>query len=402
MRDAAALDQADPLRSFRDHFELPERVIYLDGNSLGPLPRATPERIARLMHEEWGRSLIRAWNEHGWIDLSRRVGDKIGQLIGAEPGSTIVCDSTTINLFKCLRAAMELNLSRRHVVTETGNFPTDAYVLDDVVTSHRHHFRYDAYDNPLPELGPNTSVLLLSHVNYRTGAMHDMAEVNARAHQYRAPVLWDLSHSVGAVPLSIADDGADFAVGCGYKYLNGGPGAPAFLSVAKRHWDSLELPFHGWLGHADPFAFEPAFRPAAGVGAAQVGTPPILSLAALEVGVDIMLDAPIDRLREKSIGLTERFRLGMEQLGFPCVSPADPARRGSQLSFAHPHGHAIMRALIARGVIGDFRAPDVMRFGFAPLYLRYRDVDDALAMIDEVMREEAWRDPAYQVKLAVT
>jgi kynureninase len=402
MRDAAALDQADPLRSFRDRFELPDRVIYLDGNSLGPLPRATPERIARLMREEWGRSLIRAWNEHGWIDLSRRVGDKIGQLIGAEPGSTIVCDSTSLNLFKCLRAAMELNLSRRHVVTEKGDFPTDAYVLDDVVTSHRHHFRYDAYDDPLAELGPNTSVLLLSHVNYRTGAMHDMAAVDARAHQYRAPVLWDLSHSVGAVPLSIAADGADFAVGCGYKYLNGGPGAPAFLSVAKRHWDSLALPFHGWLGHADPFAFEPAFRPAAGVAAAQVGTPPILSLAALEVGVDIMLDAPMNQLREKSIGLTERFRLGMEPRGFRCVSPADPARRGSQLSFAHPNGHAIMRALIARGVIGDFRAPDVMRFGFAPLYLRYRDVDDALAIIDEVMREEAWRNPAYQVKLAVT
>jgi kynureninase len=257
-------------------------------------------------------------------------------------------------------------------------------------------------DDPVAALREDVAVLMLTHVNYRTGAMHDMATITAAAHRAGALVLWDLSHSVGAVPLDIAAYEVDFAVGCGYKYLNGGPGAPAFLSVSAAHWDAVRFPLTGWLGHADPFAFDPSYVPAHGVAGAVVGTPPILSLAALEVGVDLMLEAPMPLIREKSLALTEQFLTAMQARGFHSITPADPARRGSQVSFSHPDGYAIMRALIARGVIGDFRAPDVMRFGFAPLYLRYRDIDDALAIVDDVMRANAWRDPIHQQKQAVT
>jgi kynureninase len=391
------MDANDPLRSFRDRFSLPEGVIYLDGNSLGPLPRATPDRIATVLRDEWGRALIRAWNDHGWIDLQRRVGDDIGCLIGAEPGSTIVADSTSINIFKCLHAALALRPGRGVILSETGNFPTDLYIAGGIAGAS-----VRVVDDPRAALDSDVAVLMLTHVNYRTGAMHDMASLTAAAHRVGALVLWDLSHSAGAVPLRIAADRVDFAVGCGYKYLNGGPGAPAFLSVAAAHWDRVRFPLTGWLGHADPFAFASAYQPAYGVAAAVVGTPPILSLAALEVGVKLMLEAPMDLIREKSLALTGRFTTQMEQRGFHSITPADPARRGSQVSFSHPDGYAIMQALIARGVIGDFRAPDVMRFGFAPLYLRYQDVDDAMAIVDDVMRAEAWRDPAYQQRQPVT
>jgi kynureninase len=388
-------DASDPLRSFRDRFLLPDGVIYLDGNSLGPLPRATPERIAAVVRQEWGESLIRAWNDHGWIDLARRIGDKIGRLIGAGPGATIVADSTSINLFKCLSAALALRPGRTVILSETGNFPTDLYIAQGIGSLR---VVYDA----VAALDDDVAVLMLTHVNYRTGAMHDMASVTAAAHRAGALVLWDLSHSAGAMPLRIGADEVDFAVGCGYKYLNGGPGASAFLSVSPTLWDGLKFPLTGWLGHADPFAFDPVYTPAKGVAGAVVGTPPILSLAALEVGVDLMLDAPMDLVREKSMALTQKFLSLMGACGFRSISPADPARRGSQVSFSHPDGYAIMQALIARGVIGDFRTPDVMRFGFAPLYVRYRDVDAAMAIIDDVMRTDAWRGPMYQQKKAVT
>ena len=402
MEDAEALDRTDPLRSFRDRFLLPDGVIYLDGNSLGPLPRATPERIATVIRREWGDSLVRAWNEHGWIDLARRVGDKIGRVIGADPGGTIVADSTSINIFKCLTAALALRPGRTVILSEAGNFPTDIYIAEGIAQSYRSGYSVRVVDDPVAMLDRDVAVLMLTHVNYRTGAMHDMASITAAAHRAGALVLWDLSHSAGAVKLNLAADEVDFAVGCGYKYLNGGPGAPAFLSVAAKHWPALRFPLTGWLGHADPFAFDPSYRPAQGVAGAVVGTPPILSLAALEVGVDLMLDAPIDLVRDKSTALTERFLRLMEARGFRSITPADPARRGSQVSFSHPDGYAIVQALIARGVIGDFRAPDVMRFGFASLYLRYRDVDDAVAMLDDIMRTESWRDPTYQQRRAVT
>ncbi len=389
-------DRNDPLAGFRDRFVLPDGVIYLDGNSLGPLPRAAAARIADVVAREWGRSLIRAWNDHGWIDLAPRVGEKIGRLIGAEAGGTIVADSTSINLFKCLGAALALRPDRRVILTETGNFPTDIYIAGCTSGVVR------VVDDPVAALNDEVAVLMLTHVNYRTGAMHDLPAVTAAAHRAGALVVWDLSHSAGAMPLHLARDGADFAVGCGYKYLNGGPGAPAFLSVATPHRERVRFPLTGWLGHADPFAFEPSFRQAAGVAGAVVGTPPILSLAALEVGVDLMLEAPMDAVRAKSIALSQQFLSSMTARGFVSLSPEDPKRRGSQVSFAHPNGYPIMRALIDRGVIGDFRAPDVMRFGFAPLFLRHRDVSDAIAILDDVMATEAWRDPRFQERHPVT
>jgi kynureninase len=396
MDDAEALDRSDPLRSFRERFLLPDGVIYLDGNSLGPVPKETPARIAEVVSREWGESLIRAWNEHGWIDLNRRVGDKIGRLIGAEAGAVIVADSTSINIFKCLHAALALRPDRAVILSETRTFPTDLYIAGSLGRSVR------VVDDPVAALDETVAVLMLTHVNYLTGQMHDMAAITRAAHDAGALVLWDVSHSVGAAPLAVATDGSDFVVGCGYKYLNGGPGAPAFLYAAPRHSDALRFPLTGWLGHADPFAFDPTWRPAPGVAGAVVGTPPILSLAALDVGVDLMLEAPGDLVRAKSLALTSRFRALMEARGFRCITPADPGRRGSQISFSHPDGYAIVQALIARGVIGDFRTPDVMRFGFAPLYVRYRDIDDAVAIVDDVMRTEAWRDKAFQQRQAVT
>lgn len=398
----AARDAADPLAPFRDRFTLPEGVIYLDGNSLGALPRATPERVAQVVTQEWGTSLIRAWNAHGWIDLAQRVGEKIGRLIGAAPGSTIVADSTSINLFKLLGAALAARPGRHTILTETGNFPTDLYVADGLTRLLGRGHQVRAVDDPVAALDDDVAVLMLTHVNYRTGAMHDMASISRAAHAAGALVLWDLSHSVGAVPLALAADGADLAVGCGYKFLNGGPGAPAFLSVSPALQADLRLPITGWLGHAAPFDFAPDFRPAGGVAAAVVGTPPVLSLAALEVGVDLMLEAPMPALREKSLRLGESFLALMDALpGFVPITPRDTTR-ASQVAFRHPDGYAIMQALIARGIIGDFRAPDILRFGLAPLYLRHVDVWDAVAALRDIMRSGAWRDAAFQHRQAVT
>ncbi len=401
-----ALDRADELAPFRDEFDLPADVIYLDGNSLGPLPKATPGRVAEVVAREWGGSLIRAWNAHGWMRLPLSVGEKIGRIIGAEPGSTTVADSTSVNLFKLLAAALEARPTRRVILTETGNFPTDLYVAQGLATLLRRGHSVRAVDDPVAALDDDVAVLMLTQVNYRTGAMHDMAVVTRAAHAVGALTLWDLSHSVGAVPLRVAEDGADFAVGCGYKYLNGGPGAPAFLSVAPRLQADLRLPLTGWLGHAEPFAFAAEYRPAVGIGRGMVGTPPVLSLAALEVGVDLMLRAPMVALRAKSQRLIDLFIALVEQecagLGLRLLTPRDAALRGSQVAFAHPDGYAIMQALIARGVIGDFRAPDVMRFGMAPLYVRYVDVWDAVMVLGEVLRVGAWREVSLVRHGAVT
>ena len=404
--ELAALDRADELAAFRDRFVLPDGVIYLDGNSLGPLPAATPVRVAEVLAREWGHSLIRAWIAHGWIDLPLRVGAKIGRLIGAAPDSTVVADSTSVNLFKLLAAALDLRPDRRVILTETGNFPTDLYIAQGLTELLRRGHVLRAVDDPLAALDHDVAVLMLTQVNYRSGAMHNMAALTRAAHAVGALTLWDLSHSVGAVPLHLAEDDADLAVGCGYKYLNGGPGAPAFLSVAPRLHAMLRSPLTGWLGHAAPFAFAPDYRPADGIARAIVGTPPILSLAALEVGVDLMAEAPVAAVRTKSLRLAELFIALMEPIcaghRFRLLTPREPARRGSQVSFAHPDGYAIMQALIERGVIGDFRAPDVLRFGLAPLYVRHVDVWDAVAILDEVMRSGAWREPRFQAQRAVT
>jgi kynureninase len=406
--EAAALDRADKLAPFRERFALPDGVIYLDGNSLGPLPKATPARITQVMQREWGQSLIRSWTDHGWIDLQFRVGEKIGQLIGAEPGTTVVADSTSVNLFKLLAAALDQRPDRRVILTEEGNFPTDLYMAQGLAAllQRGHVLRPVPSAELAAALDRDVAVLMLTHVNYRSGAMHDMAALTRAAHGVGALALWDLSHSVGAVPLQLAADAVDLAVGCGYKYLNGGPGAPAFLCIAQHLLASARLPLTGWLGHAEPFAFEGNYRPAAGIARAVVGTPPILSLAAFDVGIDIALEAPMPAIRAKSLRLTDMF---MELVEHECggeefrqLTPAAGSARGSQVSLAHPDGYAIMQALIERGVIGDFRAPDVLRFGLAPLYVRYVDVWDAVAMLRAVMRAESWRDTRFQYRRSVT
>jgi kynureninase len=401
--DAAALDRADELATFRDRFVLPDGVIYLDGNSLGPLPKAAQARVAEVLEREWGQSLIRSWSDHGWIDLQFRIGEKIGRLIGAAPGTTVVADSTSVNLFKLLAAALDQRPGRRVIVTEDGNFPTDLYVAQGLATLLQRGHVLRQVTDVTAALDDTVAVLLLTHVNYRSGAMHDMTALTRAAHDAGALVLWDLSHSAGAVPLQLEADGVDLAVGCGYKYLNGGPGAPAFLYVAKRLQDDLRLPLTGWLGHAAPFAFESTYRPAPGITRAVVGTPPILSLAAAEAGIDIALEAPMAAVRAKSQRLGELFiALMAQERAFTPLTPREASARGSQVAFAHPHGYAIMQALIERGVIGDFRAPDVLRFGLAPLYTRHVDVCDAVTVLREVTRGEVWRDVRFQQRRSVT
>jgi kynureninase len=387
---------------------LPDGVIYLDGNSLGPLPKATPARIAQVMQREWGQSLIRSWTDHGWIDLQFRVGEKIGRLIGAEPGTTVVGDSTSVNLFKLLAAALDQRPDRRVILTEEGNFPTDLYMAQGLTAllQRGHVLRPVPSAELVTALDSEVAVLMLTHVNYRSGAMHDMAALTRAAHTVGALALWDLSHSAGAVPLQLAADQVDLAVGCGYKYLNGGPGAPAFLCIAQHLLESVRLPLTGWLGHADPFAFEGTYRPAAGIARAVVGTPPILSLVALDVGIDIALEAPMQAVRDKSVRLADMFIELVEREcggeGFGLLSPTLGSARGSQVSLAHPDGYAIMQALIEHGVIGDFRAPNVLRFGLAPLYVRYVDVWDAVALLRAVMRDETWREPRFRQRRSVT
>jgi kynureninase len=404
--DLVALDRTDPLAGLRDRFVLPDGVIYLDGNSLGALPKATPARVAEVVAHEWGESLIRAWAENDWIGMPLRVGEKIGRLIGASPCSTVVADSTSVNLFKLVSAALTLRPERSVILTEAGNFPTDLYIAQGLTELLGRGHSLQAADDPVATLGPDVAVLMLTHVNYRTGAMHNISAVTRAAHAVGALVLWDLSHSVGAVPLQLAADDVDFAVGCGYKYLNGGPGAPAFLSVAPRLQTGLRMPLTGWLGHAEPFAFASNYRPAEGIARAIVGTPPVLSLVALEVGIDLLVEVPIAALRKKSLRLTSIFMNLVAQecaaYGFRTLTPREPESRGSQVSFAHPNSYAIMQALIARGVIGDFRAPDVLRFGAAPLYVRYADVWDAVAALRAVMEGGEWRADRFSVRGAVT
>jgi kynureninase len=406
--DALALDRTDKLAAFRGRFALPEGILYLDGNSLGALPKATPARLAAIIAEEWGEGLIRSWNRHGWIDMPRRVGDKIARLIGARPGEVMVADSTSVNLFKLIAAALRLRPERRVIVSERDNFPTDLYVAQGLIAllGNRHELRLVTPETLDAALGDDVALVLLTHVNYRSGRMHDMGSVTRRVHDCGALMLWDLAHSAGALPVELGGCDADFAVGCGYKYLNGGPGAPAFLYVAQKLQDRFRSPLTGWLGHAAPFDFDPLYRPAPGIASAIVGTPPILSLAALEVGIDLALEADLAALRAKSLALA---RLFVEQVtescagfGLTLASPSRDAERGSQICYAHPDGYAIMQALIARGVIGDFRAPDILRFGFTPLYTSFADVFDAVAILRAVLASGEWDRPEFKRRAAVT
>ncbi len=406
--DLEALDRADALRPFRERFALPEGVIYLDGNSLGALPKATAARIREVIETEWGNDLIRSWNRHGWIDMQAKVGAKIGRLIGAGDGETIVSDSTSINVFKLLSAALQLRPDRKVILSERDNFPTDLYMAQGLIEllGRGHQLRLAAPEEFPAAIGDDVAVVMLTHVSYRTGRMYDMEAVTRAAHAKGALVIWDLAHSAGAVPVDLAAVHYDFAVGCGYKFLNGGPGAPAFLSIAQRHQDKVRPALSGWFGHDAPFAFEETYRPAGSIARAAVGTPPVLSLAALDVGVDLMLEAPIGALHQKSLRQFDMFRALMDQElnghGFALASVDGPGGRGSQTSYAHPHGWPIMQALIARGVIGDFRAPDILRFGFTPLYLGFAELWDAVAVLREIMETGAWDRPDFHKRAKVT
>ena len=411
--DALALDAADPLAPLREQFELPPGVIYLDGNSLGVLPRATAARVAAVVQQEWGQGLIRSWNAAGWITLPQRVGDKIARLVGVGAGELVVADSTSVNLFKVLSAALNIVAAdapeRRRIVSERSNFPTDLYIAESLARERGFELVLCDADQLPAHLDQRAAVLMLTHVNYRTGRMHDMAALSRAAHEAGALTVWDLAHSAGAVPLSLANDGADFAVGCGYKYLNGGPGAPAFVWAHPRHAERFWQPLAGWMGHAAPFEFTPGYRPAPGITRYLCGTPALLSLAALECGVDTGLAAEplggMAALRIKSLALT---RLFAERVSATCptltmASPPLDAQRGSQVCFSHPElGYPVMQALIARGVIGDFRAPDILRFGFTPLYSRFVDAFDAAEHLREVLDTAEWRQPEFNQRHAVT
>ncbi|GAB3416343.1 kynureninase [Massilia agilis] len=399
--DCLALDRADPLAPLRDAFDLPQGVIYLDGNSLGARPRAALERAAAVVAREWGQDLIRSWNTAGWFDLPGRLGDRLAPLIGARQGEVVVTDSTSLNLFKVLASALAMqeraDPRRRVIVTERSNFPTDIYMAEGLTAWLDRGYRLLLVDSPdeLPAaIGADCAVLMLTHVNYRTGYMHDMAALTRLAHERGALAVWDLAHSAGAVPVDLHAANADFAVGCTYKYLNGGPGAPAFAWVPQRHQAAFSHPLSGWWSHASPFAMAPGFAPGEGIKRALCGTQPVVSLALVECGLEIFERTSIEALRAKSLALTDLFIDLVEArcAGHPLelVTPRAPDRRGSQVSFTHPHGYAVMQSLIARGVIGDYREPRIMRFGFTPLYTRFADVWDAVAILKDILDRQAY------------
>ncbi len=411
---ARALDAADPLAPLRSHFELADGLCYLDGNSLGALPRAASERVQRTLREEWGRDLIASWNRAGWIDQPRRLGDRLAPWIGARAGEVLFADSTSVNLYKVLHAALQLQQGQRtRIVSERSNFPTDNYIAQSVARAHGGELVLVDHPDELPALlDERCAVLLLTHVHYRSGRMHDMALLTRWAQQAGALAVWDLAHSAGAVPVDLLGAAADFAVGCGYKYLNGGPGAPAFVWVHPRHHGQVWQPLTGWLGHAAPFRFQPDYRPAEGIQQYQCGTPPILAMAALDAALDVF-DAALSlggmaALRAKSLALSQAFMDCVDaRLSSATVhTPREAGQRGSQVSIAlaDADGHAVMQALIERGVIGDFRAgePDLLRFGFTPLYTRFVDVVSAVAQLDDLLRSGQWREARFQNKGKVT
>ena len=400
--DCLALDAGDALAPLREQFDLPAGVIYLDGNSLGARPTTALARAQHVIAHEWGTDLIRSWNSAGWFDLPKRLGDRIAPLLGAHPGEVVVNDTTSLNLFKALAAALHMQArgaagARRVIVTERSNFPTDIYMAQGLTSWLARGYAVRLVDSVVELAGAidaDTAVVMLTHVNYRTGYQHDMAALSAHAHAQGALSVWDLAHSAGAVPLELHRDGADLAVGCTYKYLNGGPGAPAFIWVPARHQAAFSQPLSGWWGHASPFAMAPDFTPCEGIGRALCGTQPIVSLALVECGLEVFEQTSMAALRTKSLALTDLFialveqRCASHRLGL--VTPREHARRGSQVSFTHPHGYAVMAALIARGVIGDYREPAIMRFGFTPLYTSFAEVWDAVDILKQILDDAAY------------
>ena len=387
-------------------FEIPEGVIYLDGNSLGPLAKAAKERLAREVADNWGGQLIRAWNTAGWIDLPARIGNRIGMLVGAPEGSVIAADSTSVNLFKALTAALSLTVERKEILSDSGNFPSDLYIADGVIRTldKGHKLKIVAPEEVEAAIDETVAVLMLTEVDYATGRLHDMKALTAKAKAAGVVTIWDLAHSAGALPVDLSGAGADFAIGCGYKYLNGGPGAPAFIYVRPELQDKIRPSLSGWLGHEAPFLFDLDYRPGPSIDRMRAGTPPILSMTALDAGLSAWDGVDIQAVRERSIALCDLFIKEVEARcpDLVLASPRDGSRRGSQVSFRHPQGYAVMQALIANNVIGDFRAPDIIRFGFTPLYIGFEETVAAAEVLEKVIKEKLWDRPEFLKKSKVT
>ena len=405
--DCRQWDKDDPLAVFRDQFELPPDVIYLDGNSLGALPRTTLAQVTNTVEQQWGQDLIRSWNQHDWINWPVTIGAAIAPIIGAQAHEVIVCDSTSINLFKLLSAALKLQSNRYKIVSERNNFPTDLYIMQGITElfDGRVQLQLCEKHELLDAIDEETAVVALTHVDYRSGEVFDMAGITRHTHARGGLILWDLAHSAGALPVELNACEVDLAIGCGYKYLNGGPGAPAFLYVTDRLLDKLPAVLTGWMGHAVPFDFSVNYQPDSSIRRFTCGTPPILSMAALAEGVKLMTQADMRSIREKSQRLGDLF-LDLVEAWLPgqfeIACPRDHNRRGSQISLAHEQGYAIIQALIAAGVIGDFRAPNILRFGFTPLYLRYIDIWDAVERLRNIMQTRAWDKPEFKTQAQVT
>ena len=403
--EAEQLDVADPLAFARDRFQLPDGVIYLDGNSLGALPAATPERLHQVAEQQWGKDLIGSWNKHHWIDWPTSIAAKLAPIVGAKPTELLIADSTSVCLFKLLAAAVGARTARKTILTQRHNFPTDLYVAQGLAEMLGLALQAVEPDELPDAIDPETAVVTLTHVDYRSGAIHDMRRINDAAHSVGTLIVWDLSHSAGAIELDVDGTGCDLAVGCGYKYLNGGPGAPAFIFVAERLQEELRSPLQGWMGHAEPFAFEDDYRPAAGILPFLTGTPSILALAALDAGLNTFEGIAMRDVAAKARALTKLF---VDEVETRCgnevrlASARDPTARGSHVVFAHPEGYAVMQALIERGVIGDFRAPDLMRFGFAPLYNGYADTVRAAQILADLLASREWDQPRFKQRARVT
>lgn len=405
--DCIARDHADPLRGCRDLFELPQGVVYLDGNSLGALPRGVSARVRRTLEDEWGHALIRAWNSHGWFTLPQRIGDRIAPLVGAPAGSVVAGDTISVNLFKLIAGALQLRPGRRVILSDTGNFPNDLYMAQGLAgMTARHELRLVPPEAVLDAIDTDVALVMLTEVDYRTGRLHDMRALTGRAHEAGAFILWDLAHSAGAMPVDLAGAGADLAVGCTYKFLNGGPGAPAFLYVRPDLQATLSPVLSGWWGHEAPFAFDLDYRPAGGVTRMQCGTQSILAMAALDAALDVWDGVDMGALRAKSMALGDLLVDLVEERcaghGLRLASPRRASERGSQVSFHCPAGYAVMQALIAEGVIGDFRAPDLIRFGLAPLYNSFADIFDAVSTLARVLDDRLWDAPRFQTRSTVT
>ncbi len=387
-------------------FDLPEGVIYLDGNSLGPLPKAVPAAVSRAMQAEWGGMLIRGWNDAGWMAQPSHVGDRVGALVGAVPGSVVMGDTLSVKVFQALAAALRLRPDRRKIISDSGNFPSDLYIAQGLIDTlgRDHQLVTPAPEDVAALIDHDTAVVMLTQVDYRTGRLHDMDAITKIAHAHGAVMIWDLAHSAGALPVDLTASGCEMAVGCTYKYLNGGPGAPAFIYVRPDLADQVEPALAGWLGHAAPFAFDLDYRPAGGIERMRVGTPPVLQMTALDAALDVWDGIDMAEIRKASQALQQLFIAEVEARvpDVTLVSPRDPELRGSQISFAHPQGYAAMQALIAQGVIGDFRAPDVMRFGITPLYIDEDDIRAAARRMERIFKDRLWDDPTYQKRAAVT